>query len=317
MGTYDYFKSHPLRVKNNHRTVTIGQMLLSESHQTENVTKVHPSAGAYIHYGGVELADKLVILQPSLLGDELETLMVHWNASCGFVCRHLLTYVWRIIAKEQRHGSHAMCAKAFGPVWDKNPYQALVGALNAKGNYPETLDKVAHLSIGPYVDAIETHYRKGGWSGAFGGKKWADIAAQLQLYINGEASAMIAADRCWTLVHNTGPIFNKGFYFHHHGSGLMKVLNAQAKTSVFDVTFDPYKGDPHPAYAAFEAFKELATKIIQRADPGYTPGKGATGANFDPTSQGTKDDLNPNDFMGTIALGGFLINTIERDNSDD
>jgi len=300
----DYFKTHPLRISKNLRDRTLYTMRSAEKHYTAPIGDIHPTAGAFIHYGGVELADKITILKPDISDEDLQAMTQYWNKSCGVVCRHLLFYVWRIIAKEQRHGNAGMCAKAFGPAYENNPYYHLVSKINKGGDYLQKIDDCGGLHIGPYVDAVEQHFRKGGWGSAYGGPRWADIAKQLQLYLDGKASAMLAADRCWTLVHNTGPIFNKGFFFQHHDKHLIKVLNAQAKTSVFTMGEDFLNNYEHATIGCFNSFKYLAVKAIQTVEPGYTPGdhnvslSDGTATTNTPT-KGTKKKIGPVQFYSS------------------
>lgn len=297
MITLDYFKTHPMRVPKNQRDLTIGQLVAAET-ATVIHDDIHPSAGAFIHYGGVELADQIAMLKPVLSQDELTALTQAWYGSCGIVAKQLLFYIWRIISKELRHGSSGMCVKAFGPlgVGFHPDAVSLCTTICAGGDYGEHLLKFPNLPAASYVDAVEQHFRKGGWGGAYGGKKWADIALVFKRYLDGEISAMIAADRAWTLVHNTGPIFNKGFYFEHHDSGLMKVLNAQATSSVFSLglEFLSKPGYGHQTTDTFLAFVGLASKAIAKAKPGYKLGQGG-GVNSDgskpvPGSKGEDDD---------------------------
>ena len=271
MASIDYFKTHPLRIAKNQRDTPLAMMRSAENDHTAGTQSLHPSASAYIHYGGVELADKLSILKPSIDAETMNGLADSWNQSCGFICRQLLFYVWRVITKELRHGNSKMTAKAFGANFQENPYAALIHKITSGGKYQGHIDGDGGLHLGPFVDAIERHYRKGGWHGFFGGKKWADIALQLQMYVDGKASAMIAADRCWTLVHNTGPIFNKGFYFSYHDQHLAQVLEHQAHGSVFDM--DILWEYDHPTVGFFLIFKELAVKAIQSVEPDYLPGQ--------------------------------------------
>lgn len=319
MITLDYFKTHPLRVPKNQRALTIGQLVAIEK-ATVHPDDIHPTAGAFIHYGGVELADRLVMLKPSLTQDELTALTQAWYGSCGIVAKQLLFYVWRIITKELRHGSQSMCAKAFSAGGFHPEAVQLCEKVCAGGDYGEHLLKYPHLPAALYVDAVEQHFRKGGWSGAYGGKKWADIALVFKRYLDGETSAMIAADRAWTLVHNTGPIFNKGFYFEHHDSGLMKVLNAQASSSVFalGMGFLDKSGYAHQTTKTFGYFVTMATVAIQKSMPDYKLGHGGA-VNADGSKVTSKpgmlgdddDDDGPDTPAGSVkkTVGPFSIFT--------
>lgn len=301
MPTLDYFKAHPLRLKQKRDTMPISLILKAEYAACPDRPKVHPHVGAYIHYGGVELADRLSILNPTLPPDTWNKLASYWNQSCGVVCRQLLFYTWKIIAKEQRHGSSNMANKAFGAnsgLW--TPGQKLVAAINSGGDYDAILEAGGACPVGDYLKAVVAHYNTGGWTGAFGGKKWGFIAEQVQKYFAGELSAMMAADRMWTLVHNTGPIFNKGFYFHHHNTGpLMEVLNAQAKGSVFQVSMSAAKNPElmHP----FTSFVALAVSAIKTVDPDFTLGATLT-ADQDDDEDPDLDEGTTKVNLGTIPL---------------
>lgn len=271
--TLDYFKSHPLRVAKNQRAVPIHMVRQAEK-QSVMEDELHPTTGAFIHYGGVELADMLVITAPALSQSELDKLAMLWYKSCGRVAKQLLFYTWQIIAKELRHGSSNMTSKAFSGTNTDPEILAAVHAVTSGGSYMGHVDAIGHKPVGLWVDAVERHFRHGGWGGAYGGKKWADIAVVFQQYIDGTASAMLAADRAWTLVHNTGPIFNKGFYFKLHDGNLAQILNAQAVSSVFDMKATIYGSDKyqHEALANFIAFSTLAEAAIQTVKPDYNMG---------------------------------------------
>jgi hypothetical protein len=276
--TLDYFKTHPLRVARKQRGVPITTVRKAQK-ATVPSHNLHPTAGAYIHYGGVELADMLTIAAPALSQADLDKLAHHWYHSCGMVAKRLMFYTWQIITKELRHGSTAMSAKAFNG-WDIDPeIEAAISLITKSGSdYMAPVDAIGHKPVGLYVDAVERHFRKGGWGGAYGGAKWADIALVFKQYIDGTSSAMLAADRAWTLVHNTGPIFNKGFYFKLHDAMLAKILDAQATTSVFDLTDNIIGKEDYKAEELnhFLHFKTLAVDAIRKTVPAYTPG--STGA---------------------------------------
>lgn len=272
--TLDYFKSHPLRLAKDQSNMLIATV---RHHEDNGIHEddMHPSMGAFVHYGGVELADMLTITKPDLSQDQIKELAYLWNQSCGQVARQLLFYTWQIIFREMRHGSIMMTAKAFnGQNIDPDYVKCISQITSSSAGYMEAVDGIGHRSVGPLVAAIERHYRHGGWVGSFGGVKWADIAKVIVRYFYGDMSAMLAADRAWTLVHNTGPIFNKGFYFKFHDGMLMNILNAQAKSSVFDVQ-DKLVGNSeyaHPCFNAFLDFQELAVSAIKTVKPDYEPG---------------------------------------------
>lgn len=54
-------------------------------------------------------------------------------------------------------------------------------------------------------EAFELPY----WRGAFGGEAWASIASVLSAYLEGRINDRIFVDRCFSLEHNSGCVFNK------------------------------------------------------------------------------------------------------------
>ena len=292
MLTLDYFKTHPLRVPKAQPFITIGAVRKAEA-TTVISPAIHPTAGAYIHYGGVELADMLTITKPALTQAELTALTHAWYNSCGIVAKQLMFYLWRIVSKELRHGNLAKCNKAFidPKKWDPNAV-ILCKAISGGGDYQKHLDEHDDTNALHYIEAVEQNYRHGGWGGAFGGKKWADITQVFRWYLEGEISAMLAADRAWSLVHNTGPIFNKGFYFTLHDSNLLSVLNAQASCSVFILsdTFKHTAGYQSKLMEEFQTFTTLAVAAIQKVNPDYKAGDGGgVTSDGNPASDDLKD----------------------------
>lgn len=315
MADYRYFRSHALRVPTNHRSLQVSQMLTAEKLRSDS-KKIHPTLGAFIHYGGVELADRLAILMPPADDQEMADLRAAWNNSCGRVARQLTYYVWHIINREMRHGKKSQAQKAWS-VPNKIPDYArqAVEAVNAAGsNYMQVVSSHAgSMPLGDYVDALEQHYRHGGWGGGFGGPAWADIALEFKRFVDGETSCMVACDRHWTLCHNNGPIFNKPVHFTTYDAKLIQVLNAQHSSSVFDLSsqiLDNSSYD-HPVMTAFATFTHLAVDLIKRVQPDYE--LGSTGA---VTSDGKKPDGAAAGFKspkGTHSIGPFSYKPGQRE----
>ena len=61
------------------------------------------------------------------------------------------------------------------------------------------------------LKVAETVFSTSGWSRAFGGKAWANIATHLISYLEGEISPELFVDIAFALQHNTGTVFNKHF----------------------------------------------------------------------------------------------------------
>jgi hypothetical protein len=79
-----------------------------------------------------------------------------------------------------------------------------------------------------FVDALNHCFRKGGFSGSFGGSKWGKVNDNLYRLVTGQVTAEAFVDTAYTLAHNTGPIFNKGYYYHVQlNQQLIKILDLQ------------------------------------------------------------------------------------------
>ena len=260
--TMEYFKSHPLRVAKSIGDATVCEFRAVEK-KAGYLSKYNPAASAYIHYGGVELVDEIVTrgIQPSMM----QEMAYQWNMCCGAVVRRLMYYLFHITAREMRHGTTHQWAKAFPQGLDTEGFNPqameLVQKINVGGSYGEILE-ASDVPLGDYLTALEHHYRKGGWGSAYGGPAWADITLVLRQYVQGEMSAMMAADRAWTLVHNNGTIFNKPAHFQQVSAGLQQVLNKQATSSVFELSLGSVGSDD--VQTGWSNFFTFATDISLR-----------------------------------------------------
>jgi hypothetical protein len=84
------------------------------------------------------------------------------------------------------------------------------------------------LMMGPLMRGMEVVFYKGSWGSSFGGKKWGVIATTLRRCVVAEVSPEMFLDQSFALVHNGGPMFNKGMLFHTpHQDKLYTVLDVQ------------------------------------------------------------------------------------------
>ena len=65
------------------------------------------------------------------------------------------------------------------------------------------------------------------WEQGYGNKAWGSAARFTYAYIVGDMSKRTFIDRCWTLQHNSGCIFNKFYTVGDGGRELIRVLNNQ------------------------------------------------------------------------------------------
>jgi len=84
------------------------------------------------------------------------------------------------------------------------------------------------LRLGPYLDYLCDVYNTLSWSSSYGGKPWGNVTEAIRDTVNGRISVEMMLDIGYTLAHNNGPIFNKGFQFTHYDTfQLFTILDCQ------------------------------------------------------------------------------------------
>jgi hypothetical protein len=84
------------------------------------------------------------------------------------------------------------------------------------------------VSLRAYIKAMMLVFFEGAWGPSYGGPKWGNIAQTLYRLVVGEISPEMFADTAFTLVHNGGPMFNKGMlYSGFDRKRLLTILDVQ------------------------------------------------------------------------------------------
>ncbi len=84
------------------------------------------------------------------------------------------------------------------------------------------------VPLGHYLDYLCDIFDKLSWSSAYGGPNWGKVTAPLRDVVNGIISIEMMLDVAYTLAHNNGPIFNKGFQYKHYDmASLTTILDCQ------------------------------------------------------------------------------------------
>jgi hypothetical protein len=96
--------------------------------------------------------------------------------------------------------------------------------------------QLAHGDLATWMaECAEAFFSECWGGGGFGGPKWGTAAALVADYLNGVVTTRLFLDRCWSLQHNGGCIFNKFYVMHtktingHNVHTLMHVLDQQSK----------------------------------------------------------------------------------------
>jgi hypothetical protein len=143
-------------------------------------------------------------------------------------------YMLLITAREARHNG----SKHSSDWKQKVKSQFGEGPMMALLHYPDHNDVNAvtdvfdkYASTAPLGDVcrsiVFTHY-EGSFHGGYGGPKWGNVSDCMTAFATGQSTAEVMLDTVWTLVHNGGPIFNKGMlYGCYDGDALQQVLDVQ------------------------------------------------------------------------------------------
>lgn len=175
-------------------------------------------------------------------------------------------YLVLITAREARHEQNksATAAKAK----DKFGLQALA----ALKEYPDSasidsvtgvFDKYGNgMTLGDMARSVQFCFYNGSFHGGYGGKKWGNVADCLVNYVVGEYTAETMLDTVWTLVHNGGPIFNKGMLYQcQDNASLQQVLDIQRAGMIPRLVLAPYNNG---MVSAEKYVNEGARKFAQK-----------------------------------------------------
>jgi hypothetical protein len=92
---------------------------------------------------------------------------------------------------------------------------------------PNAMPKLNAIPLREFAGTLEAIFYHGVFGGGYGGKPWANIADTLFKYANGDINLHAMVDTSYTLCHNNGPIFNKGYMFGNYGSEFNLYLDIQ------------------------------------------------------------------------------------------
>ena len=160
------------------------------------------------------------------------------------VSQRLMYYLLLIISRESRHSSSlsypAMIAN------HGSDFQATIAKMHGHQSMAAKdiwLNNFPKMQLGAYADAVSWTFHNAGFSGGFGGKKWAAIADVFKGCVGGALSPEMLTDVSWALCHNGGPIFNKQMTYDLYDSyALKQVLDAQRAGQIPEYISDPSIG---------------------------------------------------------------------------
>jgi hypothetical protein len=160
----------------------------------------------------------------------------------------LLHYILCITVREMRHlKSHGTPTPAF---WSKveqdfgHKMQTFLQDVTSHGGEDTAMNRYMNqppdVDAATYLKAMSYAFHKSpGWSSqneSYGGPKWGEVMDAAMSMLTGVTSMEMLVDTGYTLAHNGGPIFNKGFmYTLQDTNNLMTVLDLQRAGQMLDL----------------------------------------------------------------------------------
>lgn len=243
-------KGRPLTMKRDLSAIPIQSVsaAIRQFHDAEG-EDVAPETEAIMFYLAnhalKELAFRFDVLEP--LPEWAVKVCDEYHRVSAKIAARAFYYMLLITAREARHNYNKDNAD-----WkSKIEKQFGTGPMMALVHYPDhanvdavtgVLDK--HAMGAPLGDIcrsiVYTHY-EGNFSGGYGGPKWGNVSDCMTAFATGQYTAEMMLDTVWTLVHNGGPIFNKGMlYDDYNGTALQQVLDIQRAGQIPRLVLAPH-----------------------------------------------------------------------------
>lgn len=168
----------------------------------------------------------LRVEQHEPLGDMLPIVEQYHHALNNLGYR-LFNYLVIITTRETRHITNNQHKK----LESKHGAECVAFTTKVKSESQEALfNTQSDITLGAYLDYVLDVYNPQHvtWNSAYGGAKWGAVTQALRDFVYGDMNMEMLLDVGYTLAHNGGPIFDKGFHFASgHKSELLKVLDVQ------------------------------------------------------------------------------------------
>lgn len=150
------------------------------------------------------------------VGTALEFHAVKVRNETHWTCAETLAgYLAVAVGGELRHASRqrvvtSACTNAVETLLKK--YKVRINGGDRREAQLEAVEALKKMSVEEQAEffALATEvFDQGNWSGAYGGKKWGQIARAALLFFKGEMSHTVFADHAFDLQHNGGSVFGK------------------------------------------------------------------------------------------------------------
>jgi hypothetical protein len=186
----------------------------------------HPEVEALSFYLGQHMMHEMgaQVSPDEPLGQKL-VLIEKYHKTLNVAGARLFHYVLITTTRESRHLTNSQednLQTKHGLECVKFTKSVKKHSQNALYNY------TGDLKLGPYLDYLCDVFNELQWSSSYGGPAWGKVTEAIRDCVNGQISIEMMLDIGYTLAHNNGPIFNKGFQFKHYDStSLYTVLDCQ------------------------------------------------------------------------------------------
>jgi hypothetical protein len=162
---------------------------------------------------------------------KLEGLVEYYHQVLAYSGSRLFNYLMIICTRELRHfpTSSNWASGGMEVLLAKHGQKCIDFAEEIRHSSQEALfNNDLDMPVGKYLDFLCDAYNDITWSGAYGGENWGKCTQPLRDVVHGESSIEMMLDVGFTLAHNNGPIFNKGFqYDHYNGDEMATILDVQ------------------------------------------------------------------------------------------
>ena len=198
----------------------------------DNEVQVQPEEEAITFYllnhAMHEIAQRVEVDEP--LG-KYEQLVEFYHQTLASKGSRLFNYLMVICTRELRHFPNSSSWNAGGEdtLREAHGDECINFAHQIRSHSQNALfENDLNMPVGKYLNFLCDAYNEITWSGAYGGENWGKCTQPLRDVIHGESSIEMMLDVGFTLAHNNGPIFNKGFqYKHYNGTEMAKILDVQ------------------------------------------------------------------------------------------
>jgi hypothetical protein len=236
-GTLAYYEAIPHLKQLSLADVPVPNTTLSYQGYKEKAGDVLPDTEAVKFYALNHLAAliKGKFTKNESLPEWADKIMNAYTRQLSLQGARMFYYMLIICTRETRHGSGDVTAHT------SLKFKNFHGSIKGKGSSQAAdyfVKNTPNMMLGDYTKWMMEAFDNLNFSSGYGGKKWGEIARTLHRFVKGEITMEMLVDTAYTLSHNNGPIFNKGFLYVHYTDEINKILDIQRSGQVLEYVMD-------------------------------------------------------------------------------